>query len=107
MGRVRFKSSCIGLVHMSKMRTLIESSAAIAEVDTATLNWPRFESAWEGWTWRIARGPEKGFPVPQSPGVFLFKSHEAFHTYGVPVTLILYRVIDEDRVEIISVRVLS
>jgi hypothetical protein len=90
---------------MANLKTIRESQSVEADINMTCRDWPRFESAWEGWTWRIARGPEKGMPLPNHQGVYLFKSHPAFVEYGIPETTILYRVVGDDVVDIISIKV--
>lgn len=92
---------------MVRLRTIIESKAAETAVDLAQKQYPRFESAWEGWTWRIARGPETAFKMPGYVDVYMFKSHSAFTEYGIPETVILYKVKDENSIEIIAVQLIK
>jgi hypothetical protein len=42
--------------------------------------------------------------VPGHDGVYMFKSHSAFSEYGIPETVILYKVKDENSIEIIAVQ---
>ena len=85
---------------MAHARTVVECAQVVLDRDAAEAIYPRFATAWEGWTWRIARGPDGGFAVPGFPNFYMFKSHKGFSPYGVPQTTILYKILDADTVEI-------
>ena len=90
---------------MAQARTIRESHQAAKDRDAAQAKFPRFEEAWEGWSWRIARGPDAAFAVPGFPNFYLFKSHGGFAQYGVPQTTILYKIVDDDTVEVFGLLV--
>lgn len=87
-------------------RTVVETAQAAADRDAAQAKYPRFESAWEGWTWVIARGPDYGYAVPGFNNHYVFKSHPGYGNFGVPPTRIAYRLLDADHVEIVAISVL-
>jgi hypothetical protein len=88
---------------VANIRTVVECAQAAADRDAAQMRFPRFEEAWEAWTWRIARGPDWGYAVPGYPNYYMFKSNPGFAHYGVPITTILYRIVDLNSVEITAI----
>lgn len=85
---------------MAQARTIVETPQVAADRDAAQLRYPRFEEAWEGWTWRIARGPDGLYAVPGFPNFYIFKSHSGFSHYGVPETKVLFRILDANTIEV-------
>ncbi len=88
---------------MAIVRTIYECPQVVLDRDAAQARFPRFEEAWEAWTWRIARGPDWSFAVPGFQNYYMFKSNPAFAAYGVPMTTILYQVADTNTIEITSI----
>lgn len=86
-------------------RTIEETAAVAADRDAAQKKYTRFEEAWEGWTWVIARGPDNAYAVPGFPNFYLFKSHPFYSTYGIPPTTITYELLNADVVRIIGILV--
>jgi hypothetical protein len=89
---------------MEILRTIFESQEAQAVLDLARETYPRFDDGWLSWTWRLARNPLIGAFEVES-GRYLFKSYSEFKKVGVPETIILYRIVDENSIEIIHVKV--
>jgi hypothetical protein len=91
---------------VSFLRTLIESAEASAELDRLRKEFPRFDEYWLGWSWRLARGPDRGaVQVPSiDPPVFVIRTFEFLP--DMPTITILFRYTD-DEVEIIGIRVID
>lgn len=88
-----------------KLRTIVYEDSCTAEIAAANEEWTRFDEAWEGVEWLLARNP-------RPPGSFLSLNHDGheFYIYGcrgdadadVPDMWIFYRY-NEDEVVIYGI----
>lgn len=88
---------------MTFCRTLVESAQAEAELDRLRKAFSRFDEFWLGWSWRLARGPDRGaVQIPGSdPPAYVIRTFE--FSVDVPEISLLYR-FTADEVEIIAIR---
>lgn len=85
-------------------RTIREAEDIEPTLRAASEKYPRIEEVWEGWKWRLARGPQAGYKLPgATPTMYLIKS-EGSETLQIPALTILYA-FDDDHVDIHSVRI--
>src|SRR5258708_7028438 len=91
---------------MAFARTIVEARDASALIDTEIDNYPRLRDLYDGLTWRVARDPHIGYPVPEtSPPLFLVHSRD-WKRPGLPVIVLAYT-FTVDRVFVQAVRVLA
>jgi len=91
---------------MSTFRTIIESEETKAVLELARSVEKRFEEGWQAWTWRLAQNPFKG-AFHYRDNLYMIKSHEVFRDFGLPITTLLFKIPDDDHIEIIAVKVES
>ncbi|HKO52131.1 MAG TPA: hypothetical protein VJV79_30695 [Polyangiaceae bacterium] len=93
---------------MAKARTIIEEPEVEKELAAASKKFPRFEQVWNGWTWRLARGPLDGAVAVSetNPPAYLVKAPDFGHYEDLPAAVvILFELPDDDHVVLIAVSV--
>ena len=85
---------------MAFAREIIESHDAASVIDNEIKRNPKLDDFWEGFKWRLARGPEMGYRVPSTDPT-THVTH--FYHWGVAGIVVAYR-FSEDRVEILNLK---
>ena len=89
---------------MAFARTVIEENSVSEEIDKFIEKYPRLKEMWEGWTWRLSRGPERdGVQIPGTDAYVVRTPY--FNAFQLPISLgILYKY-NDDEVTIVGLRV--
>lgn len=87
---------------MAFARTVIESPEAAKVIDNEIKEIPRLADIYEGLKWRLARGPDIGYPIPKT-NPQLYVTH-SYHWNTAAIT-VAYQ-FDDDQVEVLAVKVL-
>jgi hypothetical protein len=77
---------------VSPVYSLRETISARDQLDLLAGKSNQFRELWEAITWTICRSPEVGTPVPGVDRAYMFKSRD-FLNIGIPVLLVIYRII--------------
>lgn len=89
-----------------RARTIVEEARVEQEVSAAESGFARFNDAWQGLKWLLARTPEIGYRIPHPTDdreVFVYVQ-SAGNLDGVPEIFALYE-FDEDQVTFLAISV--
>jgi hypothetical protein len=87
-------------------RTIVEEEEVSDALKAAAKNYPRLRDFWEGWKWRLARGPEKdAYAVPGTdPQAYLIKTGD-YSANGAPHSVTILYTFTDDEVHILAVKI--
>ncbi len=89
---------------MTKARTIREEQSVESVIDDCIARCPRVEELWEGWKWRLSRGPTKdATAIDEERGIWMIKTPSDNSHYGLPTIAILYR-ITATEVDILAIK---
>lgn len=91
---------------MAFARTIIEETDFSTALDEGCKQFPRLNDLWEGWKWRLSRGPEiDSVPIPGSnPTAYLIKTPD-LGDYELPSSVTFLYTFTPDEVTLIGIRI--
>lgn len=88
--------------HFTRLRTIIESHEATSAVDEARLKFQRFDDAWNGLNWLLARRPDSMGVAPSVGNGLRLYVQDGDNLAGAPRIWIMFK-IQGETVEIMAV----
>ena len=89
--------------HFTRLRTIIESDEAASAVDLARSQFRRFDDAWDGLNWLLARRPDSMGVAPSVGNGLRLYVQDGDREAGAPKIWIMFK-IEGENVEIITVK---
>ncbi|HSH86812.1 MAG TPA: hypothetical protein VK958_06110 [Methylophilus sp.] len=84
-------------------RSIIESPEVEQALNEAVTTFPRINDLWEGWKWRLARGPQEDAVQITGTNAWIIKTAD-YSEFGTPKSMTILFDFNEDEVNIISIK---